>query len=81
MNAVLSVDFRNTENKRTAHIGQVTFARAKDRGYSDLIARDLAKRAKAAARFWETAEDVALRMVPAMTASATTRGPQPPSAA
>jgi len=77
MSAVLSPGFGDPEAIRSSQIGNATFNRALQLGYGKVVAQSLAKRAKQEAAQWETPREVALRMVPPKSHSATVRGRGP----
>ncbi len=71
MSAVSFFDFTSTESQRTSAIRSVTRDLALTRGYGLTAARKLANCAVEVAKWWEGPDDVARRVVPRMTASAT----------
>mgnify|MGYP006961064179 FL=1 len=77
MSAVLHPGFGDPEAIRSSQIANATFNRAQQLGYGKVVAQSLARRAKQEAAQWETPREVAMRMVPLKTHSATVRGRGP----
>lgn len=77
MNTLTFFDFTSEESERTRTIRRVTFEYAANMGYCGLMCRKFAREAPDRARWWETPDDVARRVVPPKSASATQREPRP----
>lgn len=77
MSAVLSPAFGNPAAIRDAAVGNATFSRALRMGYAKFTAQALARKAKQCALACETPDQVAFRVVPPKTHSATTGRPGP----
>jgi hypothetical protein len=77
MSAVIAPAFGNPTAVRTAEIGNAAYDRALKLGYGRVVAQSLARKAKAEATDWETPTEVAMRMVPPKSHSATVRGRGP----
>lgn len=77
MNTLTFFDFTSEESERTRTIRRVTFEYAAKQGYCGVVCRQFARTAPDRARWSETPDDVARRVVPAKSARATQREPRP----